>query len=178
MAFLPFTLACPLAFAYAILRHRAFDVQLIVRQGLQYALARGAVLGLVPALAVLLVSDLAINSQQPLVQILRSRGWVYAGLGGVAVLVYFRRKQWLETLDRRFFRERYDAQRVLREVVREIRQARSFDRVAPRVVARIEAALHPEFAALMVREPRDLSYCRLASAPAGRPCRRSMLKAS
>jgi hypothetical protein len=45
--FFPFTLACPLAFAYAILRHRVFDIQVIIRQGLRYALARGAVLGVV-----------------------------------------------------------------------------------------------------------------------------------
>ena len=36
-------LAFPASFAYAILRHRLFDVSLIVRQGLRYALARGFV---------------------------------------------------------------------------------------------------------------------------------------
>ena len=61
--FFPFTLACPLAFAYAILRHRVFDIQVIIRQGLQYALARGAVLGVVPALGAILLLDLAINSR-------------------------------------------------------------------------------------------------------------------
>ena len=165
--FLPLTLACPLAFAYAILRHRVFDIQVIIRQGLQYALARGAVLGLVPVLGAILLLDLAINSRQPLADILKARGWVYAGLGGLALVVYWRRKPWLENLDRHFFRERYDAQRILREVVGEIREARSFERVAPRVVARIEAAIHPEFVSVMIREAGDRQYGALASAPSG-----------
>jgi tRNA A-37 threonylcarbamoyl transferase component Bud32 len=165
---LPLTLACPLAFAYAILRHRVFDIQVIIRQGLQYALARGAVLGVVPVLGGILLLDLAVNSRQPLADILRARGWIYAGLGGLALLAYRQRKPWLETLDRRFFRERYDAQRILREVVGEIREARGFERVAPWVVARIESAIHPEFVSLMVREAGQHEYRPLASAPSDR----------
>ena len=50
-------LAVPASFAYAILRHRLFDVSLIVRQGLRYALARRFVDALIPILgAVLLVT--------------------------------------------------------------------------------------------------------------------------
>ena len=82
-------------------------------------------------------------------------------------MAYVKRKSWLEALDRRFFRETYDAQRLLREVVEEVREARTFERVAPRVVAPIEAALHPEFAGLLVREPGEANYRSLAMAPAG-----------
>ncbi len=161
------TLACPLAFAYAILRHRVLDIQVIIRQGLQYALARGAVLGVVPVLGALLVLDLAVNRQEPLVRILQARGWVYAALGGVALVAYWRRRPWLESLDRRFFRERYNAQRLLREVADEIRGVGPLESAAPRVVARIESALHPEFVSLMLRQPDEPSYRLLASAPAG-----------
>jgi serine/threonine-protein kinase len=167
IAFVSLMLACPLAFAYAILRHRIFDIQVIIRQGLQYALARGAVLGVVPGLGVVLVSDLGMNSAQPLADILRSRGWVYAGLSGLALLTYRNRKQWLDVIDRRFFRVQYDAQRVLREVAEEIRHAKSIEGVASRVVARVEAALQPEFISMMVREPGALEYRSLASVPSG-----------
>lgn len=167
IAFVSLMLACPLAFAYAILRHRIFDIQVIIRQGLQYALARGAVLGVVPALGVILISDLAINSAQPLADILRSRGWIYVGLSGLALLTYWNRKQWLDVIDRRFFRERYDAQRTLRDVAAETGQSRSVERAAPRVVARIKTALHPEFISMMVREPDGPNYHSLASVPSG-----------
>jgi hypothetical protein len=160
-------LAFPVSFAYAILRHRVFDLGLILRRGLQYALARRVLLTAVPALAILLLADLLAHGQQPLLEILRERGWIYVVLGGAATAAYVQRRRWLEALDRRFFRERYDAQRLLREVVEEIREARSFEQVAPRAVQRVEAALHPEFAALFVREPGDGFYRCAAVAPAG-----------
>src|SRR5215469_10548917 len=160
------SLACPLSFAYAILRHRLFDIRVIIRQGLQYALARGVLLSLVPALGLILLGDLFIH-RQPLVEILRLRGWMYGALGGLAVLAQARRQQWLTTLDRHFFRERYDAQRLLREVAEGIREAAGLEQVASRVVAQIETALHPEVAALLMREPEAASFRSLAVAPAG-----------
>ena len=160
------TLACPLSFAYAILRHRLFDIRVIIRRGLQYALARRVLLSLVPALGLILLGDLLIH-RQPLVEVLRLRGWMYGALGGLAVLAQARRQQWLTTLDRHFFRERYDAQRLLREVAEGIREAGDLEQVASRVVAQIETALHPELVALLVHEPEAASFRSLAAAPAG-----------
>lgn len=162
-------LALPLSFAYAILRHRLLDIGLIIRQGLQYTLARRLVVSLVPACALLLVIDLVVHGDQPLRTVLQSRGWIYAGVAALAFVAHARQQRWLTALDQRFFRERYDAQRLLREVVEEIRRAANLDRVAPQVVARIEAALHPEYAALLVRLPRDAAYRTLASAPGPPP---------
>ncbi len=159
--------AFPLSWAYAILRHRLFDVRLIVRQGLQYAMARRVLFTVVPALGSLLLADLLFHGQQPLLDILRTRGWIYIVLGGLAAAAYVKRQSWLEALDHRFFRERYDAQRLLREVVEEVRQERSFGQVGPRVVTRIETALHPEFVDLLAREPHEPAYRSLASAPPG-----------
>ncbi|HEU5249860.1 MAG TPA: serine/threonine-protein kinase, partial [Thermoanaerobaculia bacterium] len=70
-----------------------------------------------------------------------------------AYVLHTRQKTWLAALDRRFFRERYDAQRILAGVVEEVRRSAGFEQVAPGVIARIEAALHPQFAALTLREP-------------------------
>ncbi|MGD0923541.1 MAG: PDZ domain-containing protein [Terriglobia bacterium] len=160
-------LAFPLSFAYAILRHRLFDVGVMIRQGLQYALARGALVSLVPVLGGVMLGDILLHGERPLLEILRVRGWVYVVLGGLAATAYVQRQRWMDVLDRRFFREHYDAQRLLREVVEEVRQAGSFERVAPRVVARIEAALHPEFVALLVCDSPEANYHSLAAAPSG-----------
>jgi tRNA A-37 threonylcarbamoyl transferase component Bud32 len=157
----------PVCFAYAILRHRLMDVRVAIRLGLQYAMARGVLVSVVPVLAVIMFGDLLVHGEEPLVEILQSRGWVYGALGAVALLAHSRRQQWMQALDRRFFREHYDAQRLLREVAEEVRQAASFERVAPRVVARVEAALHPEFVSLLIRQPHEAHFRSLAAAPAG-----------
>ena len=52
----------PLAFAYAIVRHRLFDVSVVVRRGIQYALARGVVRSALPAAGVLFLTDVAIHA--------------------------------------------------------------------------------------------------------------------
>ena len=96
-----------------------------------------------------------------------SRGWIYAAVAGLAWAAHLQRRRWLDALDRRFFRERYDAQRLMLKVVEEVRHAPGLQSVAPQVVAQIEAALHPEYVALLVREAGDPLYRTLASVPAG-----------
>jgi len=162
-----FLLVMPLSFAYAILRHRMFDVRLIIRQGVRYAVARGLLLSIVPLVVASFAADLLAHRSQPTEAVLAARGWVYAGLAAVAVAAHSQRRRWLDALDRRFFRERYDAQRLLKQVVEEVRAAGSIARVAPRVVARVEAALHPTFAALLVPDRAASVFRVVASAPAG-----------
>jgi tRNA A-37 threonylcarbamoyl transferase component Bud32 len=157
----------PLSFAYAILRHRLFDVRVIVRRGLQYALARGVLLSILPVMAGLLAVDLTLHGNDPLFTVLKARGWFYGGIAALAGLAYLQRRPWLSSLDRRFFRDKYDAQRLFREIVEEIRRALSIQQVAPHVVSRITDALHAEFCALLLRKPGENLYRIIGTSPAG-----------
>jgi eukaryotic-like serine/threonine-protein kinase len=159
-------LALPVSFAYAILRHRLFDIRVMVRRGLQYALARRVLVSIVPATGAIFLTDLWINRQIPFAEILRARGWGYVGLVGLAVVARLHRREWLDGLDRRFFRERLNAQRLLHGIGAEVRAATDVDAVAPHVVRQIKAALHPEFVALLVRRPDERLYHPVAAAPA------------
>lgn len=161
------SLPFPLAFGYAVLRHRLLDVQVIIRQTLQYAVARGALLSIVPILGVVLLADLLVHGNEPLLVIVKARGWLYAGLALAALLAHVRRGEWQESLDRRFFREQYNAQQILKEIAEEIDESRSLQLAAPRVVARVESALHTEFVAMLVHDPGTAEYRCIASAPAG-----------
>jgi hypothetical protein len=158
-------LALPVSFAYAILRHRLFDIRLMARLGLQYALARRVLVSIVPGTAAIFLADLWVNRQIPFAEILRARGWGYVGLAGLAVLARLRRDGWLDRLDRRFFRERLNAQRLLRGIGDELRTATGLDAIAPRVVTQIEAALHPDFVALLLRRPHEPLYRTVAIMP-------------
>ena len=162
---MPFNSAAILCLAYAILRHRVLDISVIIRQGLQYALARGGVIGFLPALGALFIFDLAINRQERLADIFQNRGWLYSVAAALSLLAYWKRREWLESIDRRFFRERYNAQQVLRDVVGEIRGATDFQEAAARVVERIETAFHPEFVSVMVHAPGEREYRAVATRP-------------
>ena len=161
-------LLLPVSLTYAVLRHRLFDLSVIIRIGVRYALARGVLAALIPAIAVAMVADALAHGDQPLLQIVASRAWIYLAFVAAAWLAYRRQRGWLDAIDRRFFREKYDARQLLRELAGEIRQARSLDRVAPKAAAQIEAALHPEFAAVLIRHVDSAMFETLAAAPAGR----------
>jgi len=158
-------LALPLSFSYAILQHRLFDIDVMIRQGLRYMLARRALIGLVPVLAVLALLDVVSHDDQSLGAVARSHIWLYAGLTGAAIAVRSQQQRLLLALDRRFFRERYNAQRLLRQVAEDIRHATSVEQVAPTVVSRIEQALHPSLTALLVRLPDERRYSAIAVSP-------------
>src|SRR5262249_5814578 len=155
----------PASFAYAVLRHRLFDVRLIVRQGLQYAMARSVLLSALPLLALTFICDIFIHRQESLAAIIAARGLTYACFGSVAAILYWKRQEWLDRIDRRFFRDRYDAQRVLQHVVLEIKEARSLEQAAGEVVKQIHTALHPEFVSLLYRATDQFELRSLACAP-------------
>ena len=67
-------------------------------------------------------------------------------------------RTWLPALDRAFFRERYDAQRILRGLLADVHDTTDLGAAATRAVSQIEAALHPEFAAILVRRPDEPAF--------------------
>jgi len=160
-------LALPSSFAFGILRHRLFDIRVMIRQGLRYAVARGVLLYLVPACLAALLVDVSWHRDQTLASVSAQRGWQYAVVIGLAWFAHHKRGKWMEALDRRFFRERYNAERILHETVEEVRLLPNIKEAGPRIVTRVESALHPQFIALMMRERSDTIYSCYASAPPG-----------
>ena len=150
--------AAALCTAYAILRHRVFDIHVIVRLGLRYAAARGVLLSVVPVVALALAFDVLMHRDQAVRQIAAERGLLYVVLAGAALALHVKRKSWMDALDRRFFRERYDAYRLLAGVADDVRHAQSFEEAVQHVIDRIEETLHPQSASLMVSKPADTCF--------------------
>jgi len=159
--------ALPFTFAYATLRHRLFDLRVIVRLGLQYALARGVILALIPITLLAMAVDVSLHADQSVASIMESRGWNYAAVASILSVVYARRHVWMTALDRRFFRERYAAQQILRNVVEDIGRSADFDAAAQKVVSRIDSALHPVMTAVMRRPRTSTAFSATATLPAG-----------
>jgi eukaryotic-like serine/threonine-protein kinase len=159
-------LALPASFAYAILRHRLFDLRLIVRQGVRYALARRFVAALTPALGAVVVIDILRHRSQPLVAILQSQWWWFTAIGGALFVVHKRREHWLRSIDRRFFRDRYDAQRLLSNIAGQISRAATIDAIAPSMLLQISEALHPEFVDVVRHAPGGSEFVPIAATSA------------
>ena len=160
-------LAVPAAFAYAILRHRLFDLPLIVRQGVRYALARRLLDALIPIVGALLLIEAVLHRDQPLSQMVQARWWWYALAVLALWVIRHRREHWLAALDRRFFRERYDAERLLQGVVSQIDRASTFESVAPAVVQQIDEALHPVFVDVLRHGPGERLFTAATDAAPG-----------
>lgn len=143
----------PLSFAYAIIRHRLFDLRLVVRQSLRYALARHVLFAALISPLALLVIDALAASEHIIFQYIRQelpRIGLYLVVGAALIVVHRPLMNWL---DRRFFREAYDAQKVLSELAERIGLIVDVDELTSFVLNQINDSLHIKQGALLLREP-------------------------
>ncbi|HKH47999.1 MAG TPA: serine/threonine-protein kinase [Thermoanaerobaculia bacterium] len=160
------TLAVPLGTSYAVLVHRALNVKLLARRAAQYTLARTSAIALATAPLAALAVYLYQNRERSLVELFSGSRLLLlltAALAGAAALRY--RRPLLDAIDRRFFREQYDARQILTLLVERIRATGDAASLASLIAREIDLALHLEGIALLVLDVR--------SGMLGDPCRRT-----
>ncbi|HEY9281875.1 MAG TPA: protein kinase [Pyrinomonadaceae bacterium] len=153
-------LLVPPAWAYAILRHRVIPVSVVVRRGVQYLLAKNAlrVLLLLPVAG--LAASVVANRDRSLSDLLlRNSFYFYLLLLAAVVLGLVFRRRLADWIDRRFFRESYDREKILRALVEDVKTLDSIPEMSRRVADEVERALHPVSLYLFYREKEhsDLS---------------------
>jgi len=137
----------PLTMAYVIVVDRAMDVRVVVRQGMQYLLATGSirVLQVVISIAIIIAAaSMSANTSVPLRVAFISLGFVL--LGGVRRFAQ-RLHGWI---DRRFFREAYEADAILAELAVKVRTMAETEPLLETVATRIAAALHVARVAILL----------------------------
>jgi phosphoserine phosphatase RsbU/P len=140
----------PLTTAYVIVVQRAMDVRMVVRQGVQYALARRGIrilqVVVVTAVATFAAQALGPHASAPL------RLTVIAA-GVVVVLrirpVSERLRLWL---DRRFFREAYNAEQILSELSEQVRSILDAHELLDTVARKISQSLHVDRIAVLLQD--------------------------
>ncbi len=149
-------LTLPFTISYAVLVQHVLDVKLIARRALQYALARYTVLLLTVVPGAVLIAYAYVHRGEKVYRLF-SGGRVPLLLSiilvGAAGLRYHRRL--LDAIDRRFFREQYDARRILTLLVERIRSIQESATLANLVSQEIDLALHLEGIAMLVLDPRS-----------------------
>ncbi len=151
-------LLIPLVFAYAIIRHKVIPVSFVIRRGLQYLFAQNALrlLLILPILGI--IWNVAANPSRPLDEILlKNSAGFYVLIGFAAVLLLFNRFGLREWIDRKFFREQYNQERILRESVEAVKESDSLVKLSRMVSSQIQAALHPENIYLFFRDDEHQS---------------------
>ena len=156
----PATIIGSAIFAYAVIRHRLFNVRVLVRRSLQYALARGTLLGLMSLPLIGLGAFLWLHRRESLAVLLTGTPAIYVLLILPLVLVIRYRKRLLEALDRRFFREQYDARHLLLHVVSIIRGGSDMLALSRAALDEIDRALHPKHISLWQLDPDAASLHR------------------
>ena len=154
----------PVCIGYAVARHRVFDISLVLRQGLQYLLARRMlqVLLILPAMG--LAAAIATNPSRTLREFLLEGSGMFNLVLLVATAGSLRYRQKLLTLlDRRFFRQVYDSEAILMSLPEKLRDLRSPSEVAAKVAADVSAALHPSAIYVLALQPSSGQFTTVYS---------------
>jgi sigma-B regulation protein RsbU (phosphoserine phosphatase) len=138
----------PLTMAYVIVVERALDVRLVVRQGVRYLLARGTIralqIGGSIAILFLAVDRVQVRGDSPL-----RFAPIVVGVAAIVAIGRFgdRLRRWV---DRRFFREAYDAEQILAELAEQVRTIFEVQPLIETVGRQVSSAMHiPRLAILL-----------------------------
>jgi hypothetical protein len=149
----------PLTVAYAILRHRVLPISFVIRRGLQYLLAKNA-LRLLLVLPILgIIWNITANPDRTLSAILLNNSFgFYTCIALAVVFALLIRSRFSELIDRRFFREQYNQERVLRELTEAVKESDSLPKLSRLVSSKIQSVMHPTSLHLFFQEDRASDF--------------------
>lgn len=132
-------------FWIAIIRYQMFDIDLIIRRTLQYSVLTG-LLGLVYFGSVVLLQAIlgqTTGERSPLVLVLSTLliAGLFAPLRGRVQTI----------IDRRFYRQKYDAAKVLADFARTARDETDINQLTGRLVEVVQETLQPEQVSLWLK---------------------------
>ena len=150
----------PLSFAYAIIRHRVIPISLMLRRSVRYLLvSHGSVI-----LEGLIVAIIVISLLSLLFRYLRPSG-VTVGLVSAATGIFaWQIERWLHRrflapiIDRKFFRQAYDAQHILTELTESLRTTTDIPHLLEMVANKVQSALQTESVTIFLRDEPTGDY--------------------
>jgi tRNA A-37 threonylcarbamoyl transferase component Bud32 len=134
----------PFALAYAVIKHRVLGISVVLRRSLQYLLAKQSLRIFLLLPVVLLASGIAAHPDRTIADIVIGNSrYPYLFLAASAGVGLRYRRELTNWLDRKFFREQYDREIMLLDLVEYLKRADSVPEIAVTIGTQIDAALHP-----------------------------------
>ena len=144
-----FTLIIPLTTAYAVVEDQALDVSFVVRRAVQYALAKYTVLAAIAGL-ILAAALIAYGNRTRTMGEMIAESPIAVAVMLLLVVLLMSRRALLRAIDRRFFREHYDAHRILVNLTERSPSLHSARDVKTLLITEVQRALHLERVALLM----------------------------
>ena len=140
-----FMLLFPLSLALAILRYRLWDIDILVRRTLVYSILTG-LLALTYFGSVIILQNIftAVTGQQSAVVV------VISTLAIAALFAPLRRRV-QDFIDRRFYRKKYDAAKVIAEFAGACRDETDLDKLTARLVEVVDETMQPTHLSLWLK---------------------------
>jgi len=148
--------ALPVSVAYAVLVKQVLPAKLALRQAIRYLLARWLITAAFVLPTVALATLVYTHRHETIVDASAGHMTWLVAIAICAGVFLLGREDLLRLLDRRFFREVYDAREVLVGLSAESRRVRTLDELIAVMTAGIDRALRPDGVAVMVLD-QDLS---------------------
>jgi hypothetical protein len=147
---LPLALAMPVCLSIAILRYRLFDIDVIVRKTLVYAVLTGMLALVYFGLVVVLQSivDAAGGQQSTIVIVISTLV--------IAALFAPLRRAVQNVIDRRFFRKKYDAEQVLKQFIASARNETDMDVLTAELEHALRETLQPTLVSVWLRDQNPI----------------------
>ncbi|MEZ4517229.1 MAG: hypothetical protein R3C44_10450 [Chloroflexota bacterium] len=128
------------------MRYRLFDIDVIIRRTTSYAILTGLLL---------LVYFGSVIILQRLLSPITGESTVAVVLSTLLIAALFLplRRRVQEVIDRRFFRQKYDAEQVMAEFAATVRDETDLDALTAELVRVIQETMQPEFVSVWLKEP-------------------------
>jgi hypothetical protein len=147
LVLLLFWLGLPLVMGLAVFKYRLYDIDIVIRKTLLYAVLTG-LLALVYFGSVVVLQGLFSR----LTGIEQSTLAVVVSTLGIAALFTPLRRRVQEAIDRRFYRKKYDAQQVLAQFAQTARDETDLDALLAELVRVVDETLQPEHVSIWLRK--------------------------
>ena len=147
--FLAGALAIPVAIGIAILRYRLFDIDVIIRRTVTYAI--------VVALLLIVYFGSVILLQQLFASVTGQRSEIVTIVSTLAIAALFipLRNRVQNAIDKRFNRKKYDAVQVLQKFAETVRDETDLDKLNAELLNVVNETMQPKHASLWLKQDRS-----------------------